>query len=135
MPQARCASIACVVDSDIYVFGGIFARLTHSSVFKYDTEVNEWSTLAPIPHPCRYHSAQVLDGLVYIVGADDGSTTLRFDPETDIWSTLSHTSLSRMYGSSLILDGILYAAGEENSATSSVKRYDVAPWQATHGQP
>jgi hypothetical protein len=53
------------------------------SVFKYDTVSNEWSTLSPMPGACDYHSASVLDGLVYIVG--DGANSrevLRFDPPT-----------------------------------------------------
>jgi hypothetical protein len=73
---------------------------------------------------CRYHSAQVLDGLVYIVGADTGSAALRFDPTKNEWRTLARPSMQRNYGSSFVLNGILYAAGGID-ATSSVERYDV----------
>jgi N-acetylneuraminic acid mutarotase len=125
MPGARCATAACFVGSDIYVFGGKYAGLPCSSVYKYDIEANEWSTLMPMPRACKYHSAQILDGLVYIVGAGIGLSTLCFDPATAVWSVLAQTSVSRRCGSSFILNGILYAAGGED-APLSVERYDVA---------
>jgi hypothetical protein len=61
-------------------------------VFKYDTEPDAWSTLAPMPHIASEHSASVLDGLIYIVGAgDDRCGVLRFDPVSGAWNTLAPT--------------------------------------------
>jgi N-acetylneuraminic acid mutarotase len=128
MPAAIILFAACAIDGDIYVFGGFseaFNNSIQASVFKYSTEEDEWSILAPMPCACRYHSAQVLNGLVHIVGADSGSAVLRFDPATDVWSTLARSSVSRVYGSSFILNGMLYTAGGER-APSSVERYDMA---------
>jgi hypothetical protein len=125
MPEARCAFTACVVGGDIYIFGGKFAGLPRSSVFKYGIEANEWSTLTPMSYTCKYHNAQVLDGLVYIVGADDGFMNLRFDPETGEWRTLAPTLTNGRFGSSFVIQGILYTAGGQG-APSNVERYDVA---------
>jgi N-acetylneuraminic acid mutarotase len=125
MPGARFVFAACAIGGDIYAFGGVDEVVdTQSSVFKYDTEANEWSTLAPMPYACMYHNAQLLDGLVYIVGADS-SAALRFDPTTEVWSTLARTSVSRNRGRSFILNGKLYAAGGLG-ASSSMERYDAA---------
>jgi hypothetical protein len=78
-----------------------------------------------MPFACKHHSAQVLDGLVYIVGVDDGFMTLRFDPETGEWRTPAPTLTNGRFGSSFVLRGILYAAGGQG-APSNVERYDVA---------
>jgi N-acetylneuraminic acid mutarotase len=112
---------------DIYAFGGYESGVrAQASVFKFDTEANEWSTLAPMPVASASHSASVLDGLVYIVGAGNSRReVLRFDLASGAWSTLASTSISRLCGASFVLDGCLYAVGgTENGA--SMERYDPA---------
>jgi hypothetical protein len=129
MPIAICSFAACALNGDIYIFGGNSDidedGASSSDVFKFDSGSNEWSILTAMPRACRYHSVQVLDGLVYIVGGDDGSMTLRFDPETSEWRTLAPTLSSRQFGSSFVLNGFFYAAGGQRTS-SSVERYDVA---------
>jgi kelch-like protein 17 (actinfilin)/kelch-like protein 20 len=127
MPDARSGCAACVIGSGIYVFGGEDNDdRVQVSVFKYDTMGNSWSTLAPMPSArwC-YHSASILDGLVYIVGpAPYGAETLRYDPASDAWSTLAPCLNGKLQGTSFILGGRLHAAGgSENGA--NVERYDM----------
>jgi hypothetical protein len=98
-------------------------------VFKYDTVADEWSTMAPMPHACSCHSASVLDGLVYIVGAGESRhEVLRFDLPSGVWSTLAPTENSRDIGSSFVLGGCLYAVGDEaySARVASNTRADVA---------
>jgi hypothetical protein len=98
-----------------------------ASVFKFDTEANEWSTLAPMFRACYGHSVSVLDGLVYIVGAGESSYDVRsFDPSTGLSSALAPTSISRWFGASFVLGGCLYMAGGGYNRSTSVDRYDVA---------
>jgi N-acetylneuraminic acid mutarotase len=127
MPEARRLHAACAVGSDIYVFGGRFGLGGQTSVFKYDTEANAWSTLAPMPIPCAHRSVSVLDGyMIYIVGAgDDGKGVLRFDTASGVWSTLGATSNNKHCSATFVLGGCLYVAGELGNS-SSVERYDVA---------
>jgi hypothetical protein len=82
MPVARYAFAVCAIGGDIYVFGGCADDFQdQASVFKFDTLANEWTTLAHMPYTCSFHSVSVLDGLVYIVGIDQGGReALRFDP-------------------------------------------------------
>jgi N-acetylneuraminic acid mutarotase len=132
MPTPRQAFASCAYKSDIYVFGGYDERgEAQASVFKYDTEANEWSTQAPMPTECVWHSASLIDGLVYIVG--NGSSTrswcdvMRFDPIANTWSALAQTRFPRDSGISFVLADCLYAAGGGNEVTSaSVERYDIA---------
>ena len=80
-----------------------------------------------MPHACTKHSASVLNGLIYIVGAGIGHQgVFRFDPASDAWSTLAPTIYDRLYGASFVLAGSLFAAGGDNAdASASVERYDV----------
>jgi N-acetylneuraminic acid mutarotase len=90
MPEPRFA--ACAVGSDIFVVGERNKGKVHqASVFRYDTVANAWSTLAPMPHASSGHSASVMNGLVHIVGAGDGSGVRRFDPVSGAWTTLAST--------------------------------------------
>jgi hypothetical protein len=128
LPQAIFRAAACAIGSDIFVLGGLSAANggeAQASVYKLDTVANEWSTLAPMPLACSCHSASVLDGMIYIVGA--GPTrkdVLRFDPGSDVWSTLTSTLTAKHGVCSFVLGGCLYAAGGLSSP-SSVERYDV----------
>jgi hypothetical protein len=127
MPEARESLAACSIGAAIYIFGGYDEDLDkRDPVFKYDTVTNEWSTLAPMPIASAYHSASVLDGLVYIVGVD-GKKVLRFDPASGAWSTLAPTSHVRTSSAPFVLGGCLcVAGGRVLGQASSVERYDVA---------
>jgi hypothetical protein len=116
MPADRYAHAACAIGSDIYVFGGNGeSSQPQASVFKFDT-----------PHECSWHSASLLGGLIYIVGAgDDHCETLRFDPASGAWSTLAPTLVSREDSTSFVLDECLYVA-DGNDGSEKVERYDVA---------
>jgi N-acetylneuraminic acid mutarotase len=135
MPEGRTHLPASFIDSNIYVFGGANNRQAQTSVFKLDTEANEWSTLAPMPHASDGHTASVLDGLVYIVGAGiNGCEVLSFAPSSGAWRTLAPTSISRKYGASFVLGGCMYVTGgDRGEYPTSVERYEVTSdtWTVT----
>jgi hypothetical protein len=131
MPEARFDFAVCVVQSDIFVFGGEVDGGESAIVFKYDTVAKTWHSLAPMPRACSSISASLLDGLIYIVGrAHIGDTdVLQFDPESSVWSELVPTSIDCVT-CSFVLAGCLYVAG--GSRNSSTECYVVAtdPWTA-----
>jgi N-acetylneuraminic acid mutarotase len=51
MLAMRCGLAACAVGRDIYLYGGSADGMNRAlaSVFKFDTEANEWSTLCRMP--------------------------------------------------------------------------------------
>jgi N-acetylneuraminic acid mutarotase len=125
---------ACAVESDIYVFGGTRWQLgaDQAFVFRYGTDANEWSTMAPKPGATSGHSVSVLDGLIYLVGTQIyGKEFMRFDPSSGAWSTLAPTLRRRFRGVSFVLGGCLYVAGGFERPTS-VERYNVTTdtWSA-----
>ena len=78
-----------------------------------------------MPDNCAHHSASVLGGSVYIVGAGNDHGVLCFDLTSEVWSNLSPTSVTREYGASFVACGFLYAVGGLGSQ-SSMERYNVA---------
>jgi hypothetical protein len=124
---------ACAVGSEIFVLGGWSHDLNRieASVFKYDTVANEWSTLAPMPYDCMSHSASVLDGSMYIVGADENcNEVLRFEPISGVWSTLAPTSFGGDYGTSFAAGKCLYATGRWDSESESTASVASNTWTA-----
>jgi hypothetical protein len=130
MPEPRCDFAACVVGSDMYVFGGLTnaserTGRARESVFKYETETDEWSTLAPMPLGDHGFSAIYLDGLIYIGGVGDTVREfMSYDPVSEVWSNLASLTHECYHGAFFVLGGFLYAAGGEDSE-SKVQRYDV----------
>jgi hypothetical protein len=126
MPEPRFYAAACVVGSDIYVFGGKNAiGRVQGSVYKYDTKTDKWTTLAPMPSVASRHTAIEVGGLIYLVGAGDTFCGfLRYDPASGVWSTLARLTYSCRNGTSFVLGGCIYAAGGK-SEESTVQRYDV----------
>jgi hypothetical protein len=128
MPEARSHFAACVVGTDIYVYGGMDEvhgnREEQASVFKYDTKANTWDVLAPMPAAQHGHSVSVIDGLIYMIGGGlYFLDNLRFDPVTGVWSTLSPFAFmmkGRSPAVSFVLGGILYAA-----RGATMERYDA----------
>jgi kelch-like protein 21 len=119
---------SCAVGSDIYLFGGAGGDDSGTSVFKFDTVANQWSTLNHMPMRSERSSATILEGLIYIVGADNTKKgVMSFNPTSEVWMTLAPTLKGRWGGASFVLQGCLYAAGGIFGDSSlSVERYDVA---------
>jgi hypothetical protein len=122
MPEVRSRFAACVVGTDIYVFGGIDDnREEQASVFKYDTKANTWDVLGPMQVAPYGSSVSVIDGLIYMTGAGEhGHDFLRFEPTTSVWSTLASTLCRQSYNANFVLGGSLYAAGR-----TTTERYDA----------
>jgi N-acetylneuraminic acid mutarotase len=110
---------ACMLGSDIYIFGGRNENdKPTSTTYRFNTERNEWATLAPMPEANSLHSVSVLDGLIYVMGGWDSngngnsvSSVHRFDPVANSWSTVAPMLVARMSLGSFVLGGSIYAVG------------------------
>jgi hypothetical protein len=127
MPEVISEFATCAIGTDIYVFGGINAHgHSQASVFKYSTEANAWSVLAPMPTAEYGLGAILIEGLIYIIGIGIGKRgCLRFEPVTGAWSTLSSTLHGHCFAALFVSGSCLYAAGGIGSL-SAVERYDAA---------
>jgi hypothetical protein len=114
---------AAAVGTDIYAFCQDRNGEPDDAVHKYDTLTNQWSILAPMPFfDDNDISANLIDGLIYIVGFGE---ILRFDPALGLWDTLSLTLYPRFCCAMLVLGESLYAAGGAGDA-SNMERYAVS---------
>jgi N-acetylneuraminic acid mutarotase len=130
MPAERDNAGACVLGSDIYIFGGHSddTEVT-STTYRFSTETNEWVTLAAMPVAKSHHSVTVLDGLIYVLGGVDSddnyvSSVHRFDPVANLWSAVAPMSVSRTALGSFVLGGSIYAVGgfDEENRLSAMER-------------
>ncbi|XP_045171984.2 uncharacterized protein LOC123534018 [Mercenaria mercenaria] len=126
MKEARMCHSACVLDDNIYVFGGLGADESPlASCECYCTSTNTWSTITPMSFPIYAGSAAGFGGRCYIAGgltrtADDVGPRLRmtmvcFDPKKRTWSVpgylrmpLCHASLVSTQGRLLLCGGATY---------------------------
>jgi kelch-like protein 17 (actinfilin)/kelch-like protein 20 len=129
IPEERDRAGACVLGSDVYIFGG---RLKNSSTYRFNTETYEWVTLAPMPEASMQHSVSVLDGLMYVMGGEDDDDSIRsvhrFDPVANLWSALAPMLVPRTTLGSFVLGGNIYAVGgfDGEERLSSMERYSVS---------
>jgi hypothetical protein len=143
MPAERDTAGACVVGSDIYIFGGNAGdEVQTSTTYRFSSETNEWTTLTSMPVATSSHSVCVLDGLIYVLGGVDSDGIIigsvhRFDPVANLWSAVAPMSVARMVFRSFVLGGSIYAVGglDGEDRFSSMERYSVASnsWSEVDG--
>jgi N-acetylneuraminic acid mutarotase len=135
VPAERDNAGACVLGSDIYIFGGKSeSGAPTSTTYRFNTETNEWATLAPMSEATSQDSVSVLDGLIYVMGGLDSdenfiSSIHRFDPLGNLWTAVESMSVARTSLGSFVLGGIIYAVGGvdgEGRKLSLMERYSVA---------
>ncbi len=131
MPNQRMHPAVCSIGNDMYVIGGRFPRNTpQSSVYKYNSLQNTWSTLSPMPTPRIHHGACAIGGFIYVVGGRDGrtrlSSVLRYDPSLDKWTPMASLTHPRSHLAVFVLDGFVYAAGGHDGRRllSTVEKYE-----------
>jgi N-acetylneuraminic acid mutarotase len=143
MPEERDNAGACVLGSNIHIFGGCNDDIGKTSTtYRFSTETNEWETLAPMPNVLSGHSVCVVDGVVYVLGGSEStnnctSSVHRFDLVANMWSTVAPMSIARSVCGAFVLDGSIYAVGgfDGEERLSSMERYSVASdsWSEVDG--
>ncbi len=138
MSTARQGLSTSVVNGKIYAIGGGASSSssymqveTFSTVEEYDPATDTWTTKSPMPTARGFHSANVVDGKIYIIGGSQASgpdqnhvlTVEVYDPATDTWSQKGDMPVSRAAGSSSVVDGKIYVIGGYGGARR-VDEYD-----------
>lgn len=140
MPTARQGASCSVVAGMIYIIGGgvspdidFWVVETFSTVEEYNPATDTWTSKTPMPTSRGWHSANVVDGKIYIMGGskDGGAgnqmrhvlTVEVYDPSTDTWLKMDDMPKSRAGGFSSVVDGKIYLFGG-HQAKSRVDEYD-----------
>ena len=95
---------------------------------------DSWTSRTDMPTPRRNMSAAVLDGIIYVIGGNPGSsgglkTVEAYDPATDSWTTKSPMSVARGGLSISVVNGKIYAIGgmtAPNGSFNTVEEYNPA---------
>ncbi len=139
MPTARYSLVACVVDGQIYVFGGNTIFVTDiilPTVEVYDPATDTWTQASDMPTARKAHTASVVDGKMYIIGGKlmpETSTPLIvdvYDPATDTWTTAARLPYPKWNHTAAVVDGKIYAIGgtpgpaAPNPVLSTVYEFD-----------
>ena len=125
MPTARMLYARVAWNGKIYTFGGItslpsWQAQVLDTTEVYDPQTDTWRTAAPMPRGVWEHSADVIDGKIYVVGgasATDAERILQvYDPRTDTWSNATPKPLNtRGFGAVAVCSKIYTVGGWVNS--------------------
>ena len=114
-PHAAHAS--CVINGQIYVFGGGTDQKLVTDVEAYDPATDTWTTKSPIPieegASMSLSSCAVVNGKAYLMGglADPGPARVaEYDPGTDSWR-MTNSLMQEYSAEALNLNDILYFIG------------------------
>lgn len=129
-----------VVDDVLYLVGG-FAGIDESTPTlvavgrSYRLDGDHWTRIADSPVARGGATAQVLGGLVYLVGGGSDNThsyasMSAYDPKTDRWSERAPMSAPRQHLASCVVDGKMIVVGgwdgEGKSSVPTAELYDPA---------
>ncbi|TDJ70258.1 MAG: hypothetical protein E2O39_10265 [Planctomycetota bacterium] len=125
--------VACgVIDGIVYLVGQ-----GSNKTFAYDILIDTWTdNLAVRPFIGHHHSAEVIDGKLYLIGSlgGDGGRVQFYDPVADTWTEGDSMPWNAGSVQTCVIDGKLYAAGGivGSSTVANVWRYDPAidQWDA-----
>jgi N-acetylneuraminic acid mutarotase len=143
MPTARQGLSTSVVNGKIYAIGGgAFSTFRfdgaeiYSTVEEYDPATDAWTTKSDMPTARGWHSANVVDGKIYLLGGsragEASANHVRavgvYDPATDIWTEKGDMPWSKGAGFSSVVDGKIYVFGGYGGFRSfwRVDEYDPA---------
>ena len=101
-----------------------------AETYCYDTEVDKWTSLEPMPEPCYGHTSVVLGGLIYVLGGF--VDVYRLEPVVSgSWSTIAPVPTQRFKCTPFVLARHINVAGGMVPGESgrcrtvtSVERYD-----------
>ncbi len=127
------------------VGGGAMGNIGSISnvLYGYNTSTNTWNTLlATMPTARTRLASAVINGILYVVGGQDGggnplNTLEAYNPGTDSWAELAAMPTARYLLGAASVNGILYAVGGQNGngALTTLEAYDPGSNTWTAKQP
>lgn len=128
MPVALGEVASGAIAGKIYVVGE-----GSSATLAYDTATNTWTSsgLATRPFPGNHHTAEVVDGKLYLfggLGSGSGGKVQIYDPVADEWDEGEPMPFAAGSSSSAVIGDEVYVAGGiiGSSTTTQAARYSPA---------
>ncbi|UZE94367.1 Kelch repeat-containing protein [Alkalimarinus alittae] len=118
---------AVALGNSLYVFGGSTRPFSGavSNAYKYDITNDTWSTIANMPTARGGIRAEVINGLIYIVGGmDDTGQSINvleiYHPLSDSWSSGPAMAEARDNPGTAVINDKLYVIGGRERTSSGV---------------
>jgi len=105
-----------VVNGQLYVAGGTNNSGSLNNLEWYNPAANSWIDQAPMPTTRTRPGAGAVNGILYVLGGQNGTTyntVEAYNPTTNTWSTVAPMPTARAGLSVAVINGILYAIGGE----------------------
>ncbi|NXS56835.1 KLH12 protein, partial [Brachypteracias leptosomus] len=129
--RARLVQPLSDVADMIYVSGGFDGSRRHTSMERYDPNIDQWSMLGDMQTAREGAGLVVANGVIYCLGGYDGLNILnsveRYDPHTGHWTNVTPMATKRSgAGVALLNDHIYVVGGFDGTAhLSSVEAYNI----------
>ncbi|KAH9392024.1 hypothetical protein TYRP_022295 [Tyrophagus putrescentiae] len=128
MKQCRKEFCSVVLNDTIYALGG-WDNNDHPlcSCERYDSQLNEWSTVADMNRVRACASAAVINGCIYVAGGWNERSVSKYCPETDTWREVAPMTTGRHFFALTSFAGRLWAIGGlggDDQPLSSCESYD-----------
>ncbi|NWH78362.1 KLH12 protein, partial [Piaya cayana] len=128
--RARLVQPLSNIADMIYVSGGFDGSRRHTSMERYDPNIDQWSMLGDMQTAREGAGLVVANGVIYCLGGYDGLNILnsveRYDPHTGHWTNVTPMATKRsVQPLSNIADMIYVSGGFDGSRRhTSMERYD-----------
>ncbi|KAH9392756.1 Kelch-like protein 10 [Tyrophagus putrescentiae] len=134
MKQSRKEFYSVVLNDTIYALGGRDNNNDRlRSCERYDSQLNEWSTVADMNSYRENASAAVINGCIYVAGGGGARSVSKYCPETDTWREVAPMTTARWNLTLTPFAGRLWAIGGRDGGhlLSSCESYDPVTdtWQ------
>lgn len=137
MPTPRSRMAAIVINSAIYVIGGIgrpggFSPEALTTVEKYNVLTNTWTIVQSIPLSRAHMTYQSVNNKLYLIGGADAAgnnidnNVFEYDPLNNTFTQKQSIPTARIYCSSGIINNNIFVFGGADPYYSNVNEaYDV----------
>jgi len=99
---------AVISNNEIYVVGGWTDNQKITQLERYNTHINSWESLSPLPVVRENFACAALDGKLYAMGGAFLSSVDVYDPVNNSWSSGIPLPRAINAGSALASDGKIY---------------------------
>ncbi|MCF8299115.1 MAG: T9SS type A sorting domain-containing protein [Saprospiraceae bacterium] len=119
-------SAIVVLNNEIYRFGGGGYTGPVTSVHKYDSINDSWTSIANLPKALHAPAGVALGGKIYISGGYNAGPldeVYVFDPGTSTFNTVNPLPGGRSYHDMVTVGSCIYSIGGNNSAFPAMNTY------------
>jgi N-acetylneuraminic acid mutarotase len=144
MPATGQGMAVCVMDSLVYVFGGVtndgLRFVLSNAVDVFNPADGSWRTVTTMASYRAYHQATFLNGKVYLLGGYGGASSAMatagplssvevFDPATgSVTPVAAALPQARMYFGAAALNGRIYVLGGVSSTSYDTPLNSIVSW-------